>query len=307
MIQSERRERIREIYQKSPIPPSPTELAKILNCSRRMVYNDIKALGLPLRQGAPTGFTPISRPQIRDYSQGVLKIEGDAVISADYHSPFFSQFLLEMLIAIAQHSRLSPIKTHILDGDLLDQYVFAFWDRRNPQLQWTDELEITRELCKKLFAAFEITYILPGNHTRRLLRLTSFQLTFQNLMDMLKVPLDNVVLSEHDYCILNGTWRITHPKSFRQASLSVANELAAKHQQNIIMHHGHFTNLGVDKTGHYIIADGGGMFDEKFFDYRMLEDSTYRAWEPGFFVIKNNKPYVFNERMTDWNFWLNKK
>lgn len=303
-MQSERRKQIMDLYRDSPIPPSPTELAKMFHCSRKTIYEDIKAMGLQLRQGAPTGFTSIPRPQIRDYSQGVLEISGDAVISADYHSPFFSQDLLEKLLCVAKDSLLSPITTHIIGGDLFDQYVFAFWDRRNPQLQWTEELEITRELCKKLFATFEKTYILPGNHTRRLLRLTSFQLTFQNLMDMLKVPLDNVILSEHDYCVLNRTWRITHPKSFRQAALSVANELASKYQQNIIMHHGHFMNLGVDKTGHYIIADGGGMFDEKFFDYRILEDSTYRAWEPGFFVIKNNKPYIFNEHMTDWNFWL---
>ena len=302
LTQAERREAIKQIYKESaPEIPSATYIAKKLDCSKRVVYKDLKALGLPHKVGAPNGWQTFRPPDVKDYSQDILTVEGDVMVSGDWHLPFYNSFLAGKLLKIAQKF---GIKKHIINGDFLDQYVFSHYDHRNKELTWSKELSIAKEVSIPLFDFFEETYILPGNHTERLMRLASFQLTFSNVMDLLGIPHDKVKLNEHNYCILKnqGEWRVTHPKSFSPIVLRVETRLASKYHQNIIGGHGHRLAIGRDESGKFIVAAGGGMMDPKYFDYIQLSDTVYPTWNPGFFMIYRGHIYGFEED-TDWELW----
>jgi len=126
----------------------------------------------------------------------------------------------------------------------------------------------------------------------------------ERLSRMLHKHKDKIKFSKYGYCVLNDEWRITHPKNYSQIKTRVANRIALKHRQHVLNFHGHALSIAHDDSGHQIIADGGGLFDEKKIEYRMIKDSTYPAWATGFWVItKDNELHGFNDLFTPWRFY----
>jgi hypothetical protein len=87
-------------------------------------------------------------------------------------------------------------------------------------------------------------------------------------------------------------WLLCHPRSFRQTNLSVAKDLCAKYRMDIFCAHGHQWAQGTDRSGHFQLVDGGGMFDPHKLEY-LRNTSTYPAVQGGFYAIIDGKyvPY----------------
>jgi len=207
-----------------------------------------------------------------------LKLTGDAVISADWHIPFHSEFWAEKVI---QYAEKYQIKTHIIAGDFFDQYMYSSFDKKHP-FDNEKELKLAEEICDKNESVFDKIYLVTGNHEERFFRSNQYQINHIRFLRMLGRDLNKYVFTPYHYLILDN-WRITHPAAYRQSKLSVASDLADKFRMNVLQAHAHFGGIGYSKSG-YLIGDLGGIFDKERIEYIMEKDTTKPVWNNGFFI-----------------------
>ncbi len=230
-----------------------------------------------------------------------LKIEGDVIVTTDWHIPWHDIDLCNKALAVANKFKIRQL---IIGGDLLDLSPLSPFMKDDLQDTLESELCEAERIMSALWESFDNIWMIMGNHEKRLNRLLNSQLTPKRLKKMFEDS-NKFVISDFSYCVVNNKWRITHPKSYRQTRGSVANRLALLHKQNIIMAHGHQVNISSDDSATYIIIDSGGMFDRVKVAYSMLDDTTYPNWQNGFVMIKNNAHYMFSDKLgTDWGYWL---
>jgi len=118
-------------------------------------------------------------------------------------------------------------------------------------------------------------------------------------------------MSVWGWCIIKSRtegvpdWRVTHSRNYSVNQLTVADQLALKHQQNVISHHEHHLAKGWDRFGRYVIVNNGGLYDQSKLAYATLDDSKGAAMVPGFTALKDDVPIVFGKfPFTDWREWL---
>jgi hypothetical protein len=72
-------------------------------------------------------------------------------------------------------------------------------------------------------------------------------------------------------------------------------KFTTKHQCNVICYHGHLFAQGWDRSGHFHLADGGGLFDEHALDYQR---DTYPGprIKSGFYLLTDNKMIAYEGR-----------
>lgn len=237
------------------------------------------------------------------------RVEGRATIAGDFQIPLHDTNLVEKMVYV---SMKMGSKQLIIPGDFWNFDAFSFFVSE-PTYTAGEELDYGEELLRYLMQWFDFILILMGNHEKRLYKgALDKKIDINRLSKMMGAYPERVVYSKYGYCILNNRWRVTHPKNFSQIRNRIANKLALKHRQKIVMFHGHMLSMTHDDSGHELIVDGGGMFDETKHEYRMIEDSTYPAWHRGFWVItEDNEIHGFNDLWTPWNFyekaWANEK
>jgi len=73
----------------------------------------------------------------------------------------------------------------------------------------------------------------------------------------------------------------------------VVRDLAAKYQCNVIGGHGHQFSQGWDRSGQFRIADGGGLFDKRAFEYLRVT-SCHPETRNGFYLVQDNNLYRLN-------------
>lgn len=236
-------------------------------------------------------------PDFLDYEN----VSGTATISGDFHIPLHDIKLVEKMAYVSQRMGAKKL---IIAGDLYNLDAFSKYVNEPTYLPG-EELDYGEKLLDYLVEWFDFILVLMGNHEERLYkRKLDKYIDWERLTRMLHQHKDKIKFSKYGYCVLNDTWRITHPKNYSQIKTRVANKIALKHRQNVLNFHGHALSIAHDDSGHQIIADGGGLFDEKKVEYRMIKDSTYPAWATGFWVItKDNELHAFNDLFTPWKFY----
>jgi len=288
---------------------SNIELAKELKAATGLdirSHNIIdKARRLQLRRPPPSAPPQIAIPDFLDYEN----VSGTVTISGDYHIPLHDIKLVEKMVYVSQKMGAKKL---IIAGDLYNFDAFSTFVNE-PIYEVGEELDYGEKLLDYLAEWFDFILVLMGNHEERLYkRKLDKYIDWERLTRMLHQHENKIKFSKYGYCVLNDAWRITHPKNYSQIKTRVANRIALKHRQNVLNFHGHALSVASDDSGHQVIADGGGLFDEKKIEYRMIKDSTYPAWATGFWVItKENELHSFNDLFTPWKFyekaWANEK
>lgn len=248
----------------------------------------------------------LGKEEFFNKSFSVLKVEGDSLVAGDLHIPYTDWDLLGKLIEIAKKFKIYELD---LGGDILDQYGFACaigFPPGDPAETFDKEIKEADKVFKILLTHFKQVNLIPGSHDKRILKVLKKQITLQNVYQMITNEIGKkVFLSETQYMIRNGIWRITHPKSYSRKTGAVAQVLAAKEQCNIISFHSHQVGLSFDISGKFYSIDAGGLFNDKYIAYIQEHDTTHPRWTGGFVMLKNNVPYLFTKR-TDWGFYLKK-
>lgn len=244
-----------------------------------------------------------------------LRLEGDFMVSSDWHIPAYHEDMADKLIQIAKKWKL---KKHIIVGDFLNMGAFSRHDIRDGRDSFKAEQVLARSILERMFKQFDTVYWLLGNHEVRMLRSLLFQAKLSDIALTILGGLanaKNLVCSDYGYAIVNEEWRLTHPKSYSQMGGTVPVKLANKFEQSVIGAHGHHIGIRVASNKNRVGIDLGGMFDVRKIDYVMQEDSTHPMWNTAFGVLKRSaySPegafYLFtdNRLLTDWNYWLGRK
>jgi hypothetical protein len=234
--------------------------------------------------------------------KGDLKLPmDDYIITADYHSPYFSVPWHNRSLAIAERF---GIKKLIVIGDLVD-FGFAshYYSDHKPGI--ADEADENRRLIQSLLAQFEEIVVVKGNHEDRLGRQTNGIVQARYLFELWAGTEygKRFKYSLYDKLTIGGEWLCVHPRSYSQRAGIASRALCSKYLKNVLNTHGHHVGWNYDPSGKFLAVDLGGMFDPEKIEYMNVKTTTHPTWNQGFGMLRNGYFHLFDER-TDWDFWL---
>jgi len=223
---------------------------------------------------------------IQEYT-GALTVEGDAIVSGDVHLPTTDFAMCELLLDVAKHEN---IKQLCIVGDLINCDLQSIYSSVVPPIPFEAELALSTQLLNRYAEWFDLILLTIGNHEKRLYRVNGGDISNTTLGRMLAGTNGKLQISPYpNMTLLSGgvRWVCTHPRNYRQMKTSLGDQLAQKHQANVVVLHQHHVSKSLDKWGRYVVIDGGGLFDTKLMAYVSMEDSVSPAMCQGFTVIKN--------------------
>lgn len=225
----------------------------------------------------------------------------DGHVWNDCHIPLHNDKLMNYSL---ERAKVDGVKNLYIGGDLMDMSWasrFIGWGSASPR-EIEQEFSIAKKIVEAAMTVFEKVYIIPGNHDgTRFKYMSHGALGFTNLMTMIlgsdSWKDDNyLTIGEKRWMRLRGSawgdWRITHPISARANPLSLAQALCLKHGENILTAHQHYLATGFDKTGRYLICDGGYMSHEELMEYKQEVDSTHSGWAKGYVELVDGWPML---------------
>ena len=234
-----------------------------------------------------------------------VSVQGDAIVTSDWHIPHHHEELMTRMLHVAEALK---IKQLVINGDFLNEDAFSRWPSHPFNVGWQTEKYIARDVLQTLVKTFDRIYYILDNHDRRILarheRPADF--TEDDLMDiMLDATTRGVVRASifYHHITINDTWRVTSPKEYRRAKLSLPSRLAQLHHTNIISGGDHLFGLGVDDSARYVIANNCCMVNPAEVPYINVQDTSFPQWSPGFYAIVDNvlHPFVLHENL--WPTW----
>jgi hypothetical protein len=228
-------------------------------------------------------------PALLDDAFKPLRVKSDCVmVTCDWHVPFLDYELADQLL---EDARQMGIHDLIVGGD--------FWDCDNYSIfvplkeagmsfkqTFQGEVEEVQDVLMVLTHAFDNIWFCRGNHEFRWMAQNGGKMGMKELFFTTGIT-EGYEVTQDDHLILDHCgqdWLICHPRSYRQAPLSVGRDLAAKHQMNVVVAHGHGFAQGQDRSGHFQVLDGGGLFDARQLEY-MRQTSTHPAVQSGYYIF----------------------
>jgi predicted phosphodiesterase len=226
--------------------------------------------------------------QLIDEQRTPINIYCDNVlVTSDFHIPFHDPVLVDIL---CQAGEENSVDTLMVSGDFWDCDNYSKFTRKTWTFTFKEEIHLVREVMNYLLDYFKIIYFCRGNHEHRWIAVNTGMVGMDELFATTCIPTDRykVTLDDHMYLYQGDEkWLLCHPKSFRQTNLSVVRDLAAKHQCNVIGGHGHQWAQGYDKSGTFVVADGGGLFQKEALDY-LRETTCHPMVRSGFYLLQDN-------------------
>lgn len=236
-----------------------------------------------------------------------LRLRGNWMIVADLHAPFILVEFLKKMLAVAKKHL---IKKLVIGGDFFNQGAFSHWQDIGDSTPFEKELRTCEMLLDLLVSWFDEIVILTAGHEKRMLRLLGFKLKPKRLFQMISDRIGREIkVSPYSHCTINNKWKIIHPKRGRKKKLSLSSELATKYHKNIICLHQHYTALGLDTSGKYVVCDLGMMADGRKLSYTQIDVDVWPASSNSFAMIKDNYIAHFTDHpnLTNWVEVLEKK
>jgi predicted phosphodiesterase len=238
----------------------------------------------------------------------VLDIKCDnLLVCADIHAPYAHVEMIQKLIQIGE-IYLKPPRTLVHVGDLVNFDAFSHYDLIDKQATPDKDLVSARLILNLLFQTFETVYLCIGNHDARFLRKLDWFFQAQDLGNIFSSSF-KLHVSPYPYCNItsNGTtFHCTHPASYSRVG-KVPVDLAVIHRKSVLSFHGHLFSLRAEPSGTDIGYDVGCMTKRNLHTYVRMRETTHPLWMAGFCMIKNGSifPFTENEKITNWDFWLN--
>lgn len=235
-------------------------------------------------------------------------LDRDWTIIGDVHVPTTEyEFALLASVVARKMFKKGPRKL-LIAGDFFNMDTFSTYISISTQPTWAQEREAAKALLKAWMDTFDEIRMIMGNHDRRVQRFTAGAFDTDDILSLIISNPDRVRLSNYGYCTIHSggqKWHITHPKNYSLSQLSVAEQLAYKHDANVMSFHEHHLAIGWDRYKRHVIVNGGCCVRAKNLSYAALDDSKSPGMALGFAVLKNGTPYLFGEEpFTDWGAWI---
>lgn len=238
-----------------------------------------RARGLYVR--AP-GFTP---PRIQNSQE--IKITGDVIVVGDVHVPYTNKKLVELVREAAQKFGIKQIA---IVGDLFSFSSLSKWPTIVREPTVSEELRGARELLSYWMQHFDQAFMCMGNHDLRLLGAVKGELGPDNLADMFRPPAVaparlRMTMRDRMWLSTKPKWLLAHQVMYGRAKLSIAQQLSATYECNVLTHHQHHQAVGQSANGKYIIADNGCLCDANSTPYKALVTNSFPEWCVGFSIF----------------------
>ena len=235
-------------------------------------------------------------------------IDGDTIIAGDIHCNTVNRGFMRRPLDIGVQYLDRP-RRFVVAGDLLNADAFGGYEPTYPSPSFAKEIAAARAFFELYLTVFDEIYVFPGNHDLRPTRKSHAAIDFHMVMKIISHE-PRIKVSHIGHMLVNtpqGTYRVTHGSEYSVNQLVVAEGLAHKHRQHIISHHEHHASVGMDRYKNWILVNGGGLFDSDSLAYTKIEDNKKPNMANGFTMLKNGYPYLFTDKMTDWDFWLKRE
>lgn len=222
---------------------------------------------------------------------------GDAIIAFDFHSPYHDPNLMTKML---QFGRKHKIDTLILGGDTTDFKSLFYREGQDAEFNWTNEMQMTKELMKVLTSEFKHVYWIKGNHDHRIARMLNSN---SQMMDLYRLVLDfpNLHMLDTFYCEVNEWLLINHPTRCRKNKVSFIEDLCRRYRKSILNGHSHRFIFAVDDSGNDVIGEGLHLTNPDYHEYKSRELGTHSEWVQGFWILRGKTitPYVVHEHIVE--------
>lgn len=228
-----------------------------------------------------------------DYSLKIALKERIICIASDAHIPYHDERLIAFMFEECIRRKVQAI---VWLGDLLDMPHFSSYDEVDKTVRFQRDLQIVRVVLETAdqLPGIQRQVWSMGNHEARYMRTLHWQvnlthLAFQAGLTAL-IEADRLTVSDNpSLTYLDGTWLLTHPKSYGPTPLVVPGKLADRFNVNVVSAHAHHYGMGVSPMGSYTVVETGGLFNPKLHEYIQHQVTTHRAWQQGFWIIENGQ------------------
>lgn len=236
------------------------------------------------------------------------RLDGDWVIAGDIHLNTINTEFMRRPMDIAMQY-LKPPRRFMIAGDFLNVDGFSGYENVYPLPSFAKELKAARVFLDMYLKVFDEIWVFVGNHDLRITKKTGTAIMPEDLMRMISHD-TRIKVSHWGHAVIDtpkGEYRVSHGSDYSIQQLNVADQMAQKYNQHIILWHEHHNAIGLDKFKKHIVINGGGLFDQTAMAYTQIEDNKRPNMANGFVMLKSGFPYVFNNHWIDWNFWLGQK
>lgn len=252
------------------------------------------------------------QPFVEDYDDFITVQYKDSMVVSDVHAPFYNAILANKMIKVA---RKNGVKRLYIIGDLFDAKTYSRFPTANNMSSSDAEEEIRSisEFFRVCSTQFEDIYYCPGNHEIRMLNKLERKLQFKTLLKMAMSGIEQsgtvIHVTEYPRILMKGinrpdTW-LGHPRDYSRIRGRIPSRLASVFHTNIVTGHTHHLSLSTDDSNRYYTVETGCLADPSKQEYLAMEFTDLPVWHPGFVMIKNERPVLFDDGMiTDWDMWL---
>ena len=238
-----------------------------------------------------------------------LHIEGNAIITGDYHEPFVDEALFGLLLELARKYKITQL---VIGGDWANSDRFSKYRKVVKPIDFEVELEAMENRLVRMVAPgqFKQVYWFSGNHEDRFFDMILGEVGDKHFRRMIMgdVPEKRLRFSKIAWmtCISGGIpWRIAHPDKYARVPVSKVRRLATMYRTNYIGLHEHHLGMTWDETGEYVAVNCGCMADPDKLNYTTRVDNDIPRMQPGFVMLLNGTAHLFGrEPFTDWSRWL---
>lgn len=229
-----------------------------------------------------------------------IVIEGNAMITADWHIPLYDPELVNHMLKKAMEL---GITTLVIAGDYFNFDSLSQYDPKQDgadlEREWYEAIAVMRVVLE----TFDRIIFVWGNHDSRMHKALGFKMRFAEAMKMTfgilgDDALGKIEFTNLDHCIVesNGErFYICHPATYSSTPLGGTRKIANKQNMHVITAHSHHCAVGLAEDGEKILIEAGGFHDRTKTAY--LQRSTgFPFWAQGYCWIIDGIPSVYSPK-----------
>jgi hypothetical protein len=192
-------------------------------------------------------------------------------------------------------------RTCIVNGDLIDCVAYSKYAHSEFRGKSTleDDMDAAEKFIGLLCDTFDEVYYTLGNHTARLIRQNSGELSIQRLLKMIYNS-DKFKVTEKTWMKVNDNIRVLHPRAYSQIRGKLTAELAGYHQCHLITGHHHHTASTISKDGRWQAVEVGCLANIQLMTYVQDQMNAFPEMANGFAIIMPDGKILNFNKFTHW-------